>query len=81
MVPAPLSPLGRAPEFAFKQHLNSSLYILDCLGNVLIQAENLGQLLIRTVFAERSWQPRQRVTSWGARGGGRGRDVAVSSLV
>ena len=42
---------GGQPEFAFKKHLNSSLFVLACLGNILIQAENLGQLFVRAAFA------------------------------
>ena len=42
--------------------------MLNCLGNVLIQAENLGRLFTGTVFAELSWQHEQPVTTWGAEG-------------
>lgn len=55
LVPAPSPPLETAAQVcfhAFKHHLNSPLCIFDCLGNVLLQAENLGQLFIRIAFAE-----------------------------
>lgn len=50
LVPTPLSRWG-SPSLLLRKHLNSSLYVLACLGNILIQAENLGQLFVRAAFA------------------------------
>lgn len=64
-VPVEEQPDLPSSSFASEQHLHSSRYFLDCLGNVLVQAENLGQLFMSPVFAQRSRQSRQVGDLWG----------------